>query len=207
MSLAVNRGSPPHALHSSNEVSVDRSFIVRRLHRNTATLVNAHPRADYLGHDDLTESLARATGFSPDDLAVLRIAIGSRRHTLVCVPSHAWYARKQDLLELKELANSAGRSCVLVPETAIQREPRLGVARAIEEAFGVAVSLENRMAILVHIIDAGGQSTIMDCACAIDHPEPFSAVLHMVALGALKLGKPGELRPHSMVCLADLAVA
>ncbi|KFC66252.1 hypothetical protein FF80_02513 [Devosia sp. LC5] len=207
MSLAAKRGPRPFAQNFNRPEAVDRSFVVRRLHRNAASLVSAHPRADYVGADDLTESLARAKGFSHDDLAILRISIGAKRHTMICVPSNIWHSRKFDLIELKDMANAAARACILVPESAIQREPRLSVARAIEEAFGVTVGLEDRMAILVHMIEAGGQSSIMDCACAIVHPEPFSAVLHMVALGVLKMTASGDLTPHSVVCLADTTIA
>jgi len=203
MSLAVTRGQRLHVCPPGK--SVDRSLTIRRLRRNAATLVSAHPRAEYLGDDDLTERLARAKGFSPNDLAILRISVGDRRHTMVCVPAHVWHARKSDLVELKKMANATGRCSFLVPETAIQRQPRLSVARAIEEAFGVEISLEDRMAILVHMLEAGGQSSIMDCACAIRHPEPFSAVLHMVSLGILRIYDGGQLTPNSMVCLSDRA--
>ncbi len=126
---------------------------------------------------------------------------------MVCPPSHVWHTRKSELVELKEMANAAGRSCFLVPEAAIQRQPRLSVARAIEEAFGVEVSIEDRMTILVHMIEAGGQSSLMDCACAIQHPEPFSAVLHMVSLGILSIDGGSQLTPNSVVLLSDGAVA
>lgn len=207
MSLVVTRGNYPHSHVTDPVPSVDRSFTARRLLKNASSLVAAHPRADYLGADNMTESLARAKGFSADELAILRISIGVKRYTLICVPSSTWNARKFDLLELKSLANAAGRCAVLIPETAIQREPRLSTARAIEEAFGVSVSIETRMAVLVHMIEAGGSTSIMDCACAISHTEPFTAVLHMVGLGIIRLSDETELGPHSRIVLADLSAA
>ncbi|MEQ8447376.1 MAG: hypothetical protein RIB57_15940 [Pelagibacterium sp.] len=203
MSLALHRGLDPQSYPDTPTGIVDRSFVSRRLLRNAVTLVNAHPRADYLGPDKLVDSLAHAKGFTGDDLAILRVSIGRGRHTLICAPEMLWYSRKFDLLELKQMAGFAGRSCCLIPESAVQRQPRLSTARAIEDACGVSVSVDQRMAILVHMIENGGKSTFMDCACAIDHPQPFSAVMHMVALGVLRIDATTELRPHSTVSLND----
>lgn len=207
MSLAVTRGQRLRASSHLPADTVDRSFLARRLHRNSVTLVSAHPRADFLGNDDLVASFAQAKGFTGDDLAILRICIGTTRYTLICVPEQVWHARKFDLLELKSMAAFAGRNSVLVPEGAIQRQPRLGTARVIEDAFGVSVTLEQRMAVLIHIIECGGTSSIMDCACAIDHEQPFSAVIHLVGLGVLTMNANAALTPHSLVRLPSAAMA
>lgn len=203
MSLALNRGVDPQPPARNCTGIVDRSFVSRRLLKNTITLISAHPRAQYLGPDTLVDSLACTKGFAGHDLAILRVSVGMGRHTLICAPESIWHARKFDLIELKAMAGFAGRSCVLVPESAIQRQPRLSTARAIEEACGVAVSVDQRMAILVHMIETGGKSTFMDCACAINHPQPFSAVMHMVALGVLRINPSAQLRPDSTVSLDD----
>lgn len=203
MSLALNRGVDPQPPARNSTGIVDRSFVSRRLLRNAVTLINAHPRADYLGPDKLVDSLACTKGFSGDDLAILRVSISMGRYTLICAPETIWHARKFDLLELKAMAGFAGRSCVLVPEPAIQRQPRLSTARAIEEACGVSVSVDQRMAILVHMIESGGQTTLMDCACAITHAQPFSAIMHLVALGVLRIDASAQLRPDSTVSLND----
>lgn len=203
MSLALNRGVDPQPPARPVAGIVDRSFVSRRLLKNAITLVNAHPRADYLGPDRLVESLACTKGFTTDDLAILRVSIATGRHTIICTPENIWHARKFDLLELKQIAGFAGRSCILVPEAAVQRQPRLSTARVIEEASGVWVSVDQRMAMLVHMIENGGKSTFMDCACAIDHSQPFSAVMHMVALGVLRIDAATPLSPHSTVSLFD----
>lgn len=207
MSLAVTRGQRSPAFSSDAPDNVDRSFVARRLKRNAITLVSAHSRADYLGNDDLVESFARAKGFTADDLAILRVCIGTTRHTLICSPEQIWHARKFDLLELKSMAAFAGRNSILVPECAIQRQPRLGTARVIEDAFGVSVTLEQRMAILIHVIESGGTTTIMDCVCAIDHDQPFSAVIHLVGLGVLTMNSNAALTPHTLVRLPSAATA
>ena len=201
--LALKSGSDPQSPTRTSTGIVDRSFVSRRLLRNAVTLINAHPRADYLGPDTLVDSLALAKGFSGDDLAILRVSVGKVRHTLICVPESIWHARKFDLIELKKMAGFAGRSCILVPESAIQRQPRLSTARAIEDACGVSISVDQRMAILVHMIESGGRSTFMDCACAINHAQPFSAVMHMVALGVLRIDASAQLSPQSVISLDD----
>jgi hypothetical protein len=203
MSLALNRGVDQQPPARNPNGTVDRSFVSRRLLKNAITLISAHPRADYLGPDKLVDSLACTKGFSNDDLAILRVSLGMGRHTLICAPETIWHARKFDLLELKAMAGFAGRSCVLVPEAAIQRQPRLSTARAIEDACGVSVSVDQRMAILVHMIESGGKSTFMDCACAIEHAQPFSAIMHLVALGVLRIDASAQLRPDSTVSLYD----
>jgi len=203
MSLALKRGADPQSPALNSTGVVDRSFVSRRLLKNAITLIAAHPRADYLGPDKLVDGLACAKGFTGDDLAILRVSVGTGRHTLICTPETIWHVRKFDLLELKQMAGFAGRSCVLVPESAVQRQPRLSTARAIEEACGISVSVDQRMAILVHMMENGGKSTFMDCACAIDHAQPFSAVMHMAALGVLRLDAASQLRPDSVVSLYD----
>lgn len=182
MSLALSRGLDPQSAARNFAPVVDRSFVKRRLLRNVTTLISAHPRAECHGADKLLENLSYAQGFTDNDLAIVRISIGLRRHTLVCVPEGVWRTRKTNLIELKRVANFVGRSCTLVPEIAIQRQPRLSTARAIEEACGVSVSVDHRMAVLVHMVECGGVSTFMDCACALHHPQPFAAIMHMVAI-------------------------
>lgn len=203
MSLAVNRGQDPHLPAPKFSNVVDRSFSVRRLYRNAASLIAANPRTDFLGPDELVENLARTRGFQSADLAILRIAIGPERHTLVCVPEMVWHGgRKHDLLALKRIAGHAGRSCVLVPEAAIQRQPRLATSRVIENATGVQVSMEQRMEVLIHLIEQGS-STLFDCACVMNHPSPFSAILHLVAIGVVKMKSDSTLSPETKIELPD----
>lgn len=201
--LAIHRGQDPHTPAPAKFSNVDRSFVVRRLQKNAATLVAAHPRSEYLGPDELVENIARTSGFQTTDLAILLITIGPERHTLVCVPERVWHGgRKHDLLKLKRIAGHAGRSCILVPEAAIQRQPRLATSRVIEDATGVQVSLEQRMAVLIHLIERGS-STLFDCACVMNHPSPFSAILHLVAVGVVKMESDSTLSPETKIELPD----
>lgn len=207
MSLAVTRGSDPLSPVRNSNLNIDRSFVARRLLKNAISLISAHPRAEYMGPDKLVESLAQSKGFTEDDLAILRVSVGNRHHTLVCSPGPIWFARKFDLIELKQMAAFAERSVVLVPEAAIQRQPRLSNARTIEEACGVTVCVDQRMSILLHLIEAGGAAALVDCAGAIDHPQPYGAVLHMIALGLVHLDPGKELTPHTIVRLHEASAA
>lgn len=200
MSLAAHRGLVPHFPNFSSKPVVDRSFVVRRLHKNASSLVAAHPDAEHLGPDLLVSNLALAKGFGRDDLAILRISLATERYTLVCAPEQLWQSRKRDLVELKLMSVKAGRRCVLVPEAAVQRQPRLSTARTIEDASGVKVSMDQRMAVLLHLIEHG-YSTLFDCACAIDHPAPFSAILQLVAIGVVRMDGNTDLSGQTRVDL------
>lgn len=203
MSLALNRGLDPHVPSPAYHPVVDRSFVVRRLLKNAISLVVANPKCDYWGPDPVVENVARAHAFASTELAILRISVGIERYTLVCAPEPVWFTRKSDLIKLKRVAAVSGRDCVLVPEGAIQRQPRLSRARVIEDAGGVHVSMEQRMSVLVHLIENGGISTLMDCACAIDHESPFSAILQLVSIGVLRVGQERGLTPNTEVELPD----
>jgi hypothetical protein len=203
MSLAARRGLDPQFPVSSVHppAVVDRSFVVRRLRRNAVSLLNANPKTRYLGDDRAVEAMAASRGFLSSELAILRVAIGPERYTLVCAPENVWHCRKPDLLALKRLAELVKRHCILVPECAIQRQPRLNTARMIEDACGVRVTPDQRMALLVHLIENGSSSSMIDCARAVDHPAPFSAILHLVAMGVLRVDPAHEILPETMVCL------
>ncbi|GLQ56568.1 hypothetical protein GCM10010862_38270 [Devosia nitrariae] len=102
---------------------------------------------------------------------------------------------------MKRLASWSGRSCFLIPEAAVQKQPRLDCARAIDDATGVEVTMEQRMEILVHLIERGN-STLFECASAISHASPFSAILHLVAVGVLKMDSAVPLSPESTIEIA-----
>jgi hypothetical protein len=203
MSLAARRGLDPQfpVRHFDPPEVVDRSFVVRRLRKNAMMLINAHPRTEYVGNDRPVEAMAASKGFLPTELAILRIAIGPERYTLVCVPEHVWHCRKDALLALKRLADLVDRHCILVPEFVIQRQPRLNTARMIEEACGVHVTPSQRMALMVHLIEKGSSSTMIDCAQTIDHPAPFSAILQMVVIGMLRVDPAIEILADTIVHL------
>jgi len=200
--LAVSRVQGSHPPARPTPGIIDRSFVCRRLQRNAIALIGAHPKAELLGSDEMVENLASSQAFEATDLVILRIALGAQRHTLLCIPERVWRGRKNDLLELKRLAGWSGRSCVLVPEAAIQKQPRLNCARAIDDAAGIEVTMEQRMELVMHLVERG-KSSLLECASAVTHPSPFTAVLHLVAAGVLKMNIEAPLTPESTVEMAD----
>lgn len=150
--------------------------------------------------------MAKSLGFGAPDMAVLRVAIAGTRYTMVCVPYDVWHSEeaKIRLMDLKRRANEALRNCILVPASFIEREPRLANSRAINDAVAVTVTMENRMAVLIHLVESG-YSTLYDCAKVIDHPSPFSCVLSMVAMGIIRMDISKVMSPETRVDLADAA--
>lgn len=200
MSLALKVGAT--ISHAYPSETCDRSLEIRRLRRNLLSLVNAHGQLEALGDDALVVSIADQLGISRDEIAILRVRVrGKRSHTLVCVLSRLWHdiSGKEALISLKRSADAAGRGCILVPETSVQRQPRLSTAQAIEQALGVSVTAEDRLAILAHLIDVG-YSTLMDCAALVKGDAPFSIVLSLVAEGAVRMTSD-RLSPNSRIDL------
>lgn len=204
MSLAIH-DQTTLPFSTGDNAKIDRSLTARRLLKNAISLVSAHPKAEYLGPDILAENLAYDIGFGAHDLAILRVSIAYRRHTIICAPEPVWSTRKSDLLDLKAMCTFADLLPILVPESAVQRQPRLGTARVVEQSFQVSVTLDQRMAVIIHLIDCGGRSSILDCAHAISHHEPFSAVMHLVSIGVLNLNSNSRLTPETEISLAEYA--
>lgn len=207
MPVAVKAGARAHLGASSAIIrdNIDRSHEVRRLRRNAMTLVSAHPETSYLGADSLVEHLAGQEGFGPHELAIIRVLISASRHTIICVPERLWNgpSSKRQLIAVRRAANRVGRNAILVPEAFIQRQPRLSNARAVEAASSVVVTAEQRMAVLVHLIE-NGYSTLYDCACAVNHDSPFSCVLHLVSIGALRMDDSRPLSPNTRIDLPEV---
>jgi hypothetical protein len=197
---------PRSRVAALSDSCADNTFAIRRLRRNALSLLNAHKDAVALGDDDLVLSMVKSTGLDRNDVAAIRVAITGKRYTLICVTNPTWHDpdRKAALLELKRQANRASRNAVLIPATFIQREPRLGNCRAIETAAGMDVSAENRMAILIHLVE-NGYSTLFDCACVVDDASPFSVVLNLVAQGVLKMDMNSAMTPETRIDLPDAA--
>lgn len=203
MALALKQGVAKSRAYEYDGV-IDRTFEVRRLRRNLLSHLHAHPHAEALGDDSLVEALAVELGIGLDEVVIQRIRVrGVRRHTLVVALSRLWHdpRGKASLFELKRASHAGGRGLVLVPETAVHRQPLLGTARTIEQAMGVRVTAEDRLSILVHLIDVG-YSTLIDCAAMVKGEAPVSVVLSLVAEGAVRLSG-NRLHPHVRIDLPD----
>lgn len=66
----------------------------------------------------------------------------------------------------------------------------------------LAVNSTNRMLVLTHLVEMRG-STLEECASVIQHNDPFGAVLHMVAMGAIYMDLDRAVTPYSRITLAE----
>jgi len=150
------------------------------------------------------EVAVQAAGVNVEELVILKVAtpnLGAM--TIICVPSRLSQLPRvlSALLHIKREGKAEGRKMVIVPAPFVHRQPRLSSARAIEDASGFHVSRSNRLAVLEHLLERG-QSTLMNCALAVDHPAPFACVLQMVAAGDLKMNLNKRLRPETRIEIA-----
>lgn len=191
-----------------SSIDDDRAQRHQRLTRNVRVLIEAHPKTDELGQDDLVEHLAAKHGFDAFDLSIHRVSFGRFIRTLVCVPYHTAQTpgRRDALVALKRNAADFGHPVILVPEGFIQRQPRLWNSRMIQLATEIHVRAEDRVAILVHLIE-NGWSTLVDCAGIVRHDAPVTVVLNLVAEGVLSMRMDHPIGPNSRVWIADLARA
>lgn len=205
--LSAKRPLPSNAIHPpelSRSGVVDRTLEVRRLRKNLLTLVMTSRSVVHSGNSSIIENLAAISGWRTDDLVILPVrGFGEEFHVL-SAPASTWRKDYEDLLDLKHRAEENGERVILVPPTFIQREPRLGNARLVADAFQVSLSGEDRMAVFLHLVENGGYSTFHDCAMAVVNCEaPYSCVLSMAGMGLVKidLGKP--IIPETRVDLPD----
>ena len=174
------------------------------LRRDLRSLIASNAATVSIGEDEVVERLLRRRGFCDHDLVVERMGLGTRRITVVCIPERQWInpASMVELIGLKRLTRAGGRTVLLVPEAAVQREPRLATARAIETAMATPVSAEDRMAVLRHLIEMG-YSPLQDCACVVAAEAPYSAILAMVGMGAVKMDRNRPITPDTRIDLPD----
>lgn len=172
-----------------------RPFTVRRLHRNLRTLVAASKRMKVIPPDQRVDAALRRHGFDDNQVATAHIYVDGVRVTVICIPSRMWHAANEmaRLRRVKTGLAHNGLRVMLIPEAFIQREPRLGTSRAIEEATGVHVSMADRSAVLEHLLARGGRSTLIRCASVVKNPVPIHCVLAMFSRGILNfdIGRRG----------------
>jgi hypothetical protein len=206
MSGAVRIGVPLDPLMEA-KFTKDSSPGIRRLNRNLVSLIEAHPKACLLGRDPLAEQLAQESGFSDNDLAILRVGFDGVALTVVGVPDQIWGCPDQmaRLFEIKRVVGLMRRRIVLLPATFFQRQPRLNNSRMLERASDISINRAARMVLFFHLVKHG-HSSLHECACAISdaHEHPYGAVLQMAATGAIKIDLRQPIRPESPVYLPDL---
>lgn len=176
-----------------------------KLHAQIRDLVQAYTRAVYIGENRLVEDLALRAGFAPHDLCICDIRLAQRPVTLIVVPHQGWRRREAmpALIDLRHRARMAGYHAILIPQSAVEKQPRLGNASLLGAVFmGVTVDATSRMVVLEHLI-ANGDCPLGELASLITHRDPFGAILHLAAVGALKIDLRRVISPHTMVGLPD----
>lgn len=200
MITAMLPSSANAPLATSNIASRKRRY--DRLSRNLRALITLCPDVHLVENTPRLEDLLRQFGFRPFDVAVEALRMGCRAVTLVCAPYLTWHRDGPQLMALKRAAADQGQRVVLIPESAVQRQPRLNTALAIADAVGTHIPPTARMQILAHIVENGGSASINDCANAVTHPDPVAAIFQMISDGVLAVDLSRALLPHSVVSLA-----
>lgn len=175
-----------------------------RLRQQIVDLVRAHHRSDYVGANAAVEAMAHEAGFEPHDICICNIRIQGRLVTLVCVPHGIWnrpYAMGR-VIDLRFRARKAGHNVVLVPQSVVERQPRSDNAAMLRRLATVRIDSTSRMIVLAHLIE-NGDCALAELADLIEHPDPFGAVLHLAAVGAISIDINHCITPYTMVGLPD----
>lgn len=183
---------------------IDTTLPIRRLRRNTLSLINAHHAMQILCVDKFVTGLATGLGLDAENLVILRVLVHMTPVTIVVTPNALWTSPSDHarLIELKETAAFTGHRCVLVQEGFIQRQPRLDNSRLVEASGTTAVTADQRISLLAYLI-ANGPSPLADCAAAISHETPAAAILQMSASGIVTLTCNGHIGPETIISLPD----
>lgn len=175
-----------------------------RLRRSTEALLLSHRGVSFVGEHDEVAEIGIELGLERHDFCALEVRIGKRRAVLVCVPSRLWNNPNdmEVFHELKALSRVHGYDVLLVPQSFIQRQPRLDNAMLVSGTAEAKVSPTDRMNVLGHLIEHG-DATLYELAGLVKHSDPISSILHLVTTGALYLDLNARITPHSLVHLSS----
>lgn len=161
------------------------------------------PRVAGFGIDPAVEALERPLGLADAGLVVRRVRLDDGRTvTAVTVPSTTWTrpGGHKDLLALKRAAGTLGRRVVLVPDAALEREPRAANAMLIAGCAGSPVSPSDRLGLMGALLEAGGSMPLADAAdIMLRSDDPVAAILSLVAARVVGLDLREPIGPVSTV--------
>lgn len=174
-----------------------------KLHQQIRDLIRANPACKYIGGNAPVEALAARLGFMPHDLAIADVKIGRRVLTLICVPHRIWDRAypSAKVIDLRFQARQEGHAAILVPQSVVEREPRLGNSQLLARTKSVTLDATCRMAVLAHLIE-NGASCLSELAGLVKHADPFGAVLQLVTTGAVSIDLDKCITPYTMVDIA-----
>lgn len=189
---------------SDQDRRLRRAGEMSRLRRNAAALIAAYPGIYPMDIEEADEDAVRAYGFESDDFAVFRVRARTRTVTLICVPTRLWTDPVSMVLFIKARAaiGFLGRDAILVPQSFIQRQPRLDNAMMIHRTADLDIAPTDRMAILAHLIE-NASGSLSDLATLVRGPDPVSAVLHLVTAGVLQIDLDRTFLPTSTLTMAE----
>ena len=184
---------------------VDYSFESRRLRKNLLNLVGVSNTVFPIGQANLIENIAALDGWRETEFVAIALRSGNRRFCVLTAPTSIWRNRRQGLIEIKRKAAEAGLRVMLISPLFIQREPRMSNTRAIVDTRHIFLTAEDRMAVLLHVLE-NGYSTLQDCAAVIvDSEAPYSAVLSLVSMGLIDIDLDKPLHAQTRVDLRQVA--
>jgi len=171
-----------------------------RLHQQLKDLITACSACRYIGGNPIVEAIAEGLGFAPHDLAIIDVKVNRRIVTLVVVPPHIWNSSypSAKVIDLRFQAREAGQAAVIVPQGVVEREPRLGNSQLLARTANIKIDATCRMSVLAYLIEHGA-SCLSELAELVKHPDPFGAVLSMVATGAIALDLHKPITPYTPV--------
>lgn len=184
---------------------IDCSFESRRLRKNLINLIRMSNTVFPAGDANLIENIAVLEGWRETEVVAVALRSSSRRFCVLTAPTSIWRTRRKGLVDIKRKAAEAGHRVMLISPQFIQREPRMTNTRAIADSCHVFLTAEDRMAVLLHVLE-NGFSTLQDCASVIvDSDAPFSAVLSLAGMGLLDIDLDKPLHADTRVDLRQVA--
>lgn len=179
---------------------------IDRLRRSAEALLRSNRRLIVLGENAAVSDLALEHGLDRQDYCQFQVKLGSRNVCLVCVPSSHWHypPLMKRFLETKAAAEISGHQVLLVPETFIRRQPRLGNAQLLVRSMDLEVTATDRMNVMCFLLENGG-GTLAEVAGLLRHPDPVAAVLHLAVIGAVDVDLNSMIAPATQVSFPMVA--
>lgn len=209
MSNATSHGAAERPRMSNHDFRrarhIDRNT---RLRRQIRDLIAAHPPFRYLGTNTAVECIAHRLGFEPHDMVIADVHLYRRTVALIVVPHRLWnrpYCMGR-LIDLRHQSRQSGHDAILMPQSIVEREPRLSNSTLIAGAARVQVNSTARMSVLAYLIE-NGPSCLSELAELVDHKDPFGCVLQLASAGIVGLDMSKAITPTSIVDIARPAIA
>lgn len=174
-----------------------------RLLRNFLSLIKACPCSHSLGDDAVIRKALDAAGLT--SVIAHRVSYKANVMTIIVVPGGIWH-EKLPMLRIRAIKrerSAATRRVCIIPESVVHRQPRLSNSQYISNAAQVWVPPEDRMAVLLHLIE-NGYSTVIDCAREVKSAPPVAAVFQMISDGTLMIDLDKPILPHSRIDLISI---